>query len=356
MRTMCFYLLSILALCLTATACKKDNSGGGDESGTNSGAQPIACEAKAQDLSGDPGATHTVTCPSGCGDHNPAWGTDIYSDDSSICTAAIHAGLITPAGGGQVSVQIRPGQDAYAGTIRGPVRTQNWGRWERSFSVAAPGAEHPTIPEHPVYSCTGNAQGLDGNPGTTHTITCQPGCSPGTVWGTEVYTDDSAICTAAVHAGVIQAAAGGPVEVRIQPGRAAYTGSAGNGITTLDYPAWGRSFTVVAPGGTHPEPAEAAAISCVQNAQGLTGGTGTQLTVACPAGCGAAAAWGNDVYSDDSSVCTAAIHAGVIRAAAGGPVRVTIGGAQPSFPGSERNGVTTQSWAQWPRSFTVAAP
>ena len=43
---------------------------------------------------GDEGSIYLVNCPSGCAtDKGSVWGTGIYSYDSSICRAAIHAGV-----------------------------------------------------------------------------------------------------------------------------------------------------------------------------------------------------------------------------------------------------------------------
>ena len=66
-----------------------------------------------------------------------------------------------------------------------------------------------------------------------------------TVWGTEVYTDDSSICTAAVHAGAITVEDGGEVTIEITAGEDSYEGTEQNGIDSLDYGPWGGSFTIV---------------------------------------------------------------------------------------------------------------
>src|SRR6187549_915457 len=63
-----------------------------------------------------------------------------------------------------------------------------------------------------------------GQNGTRHTYRCPPGHPAGYVWGTDVYTDTSAICTAALHAGKL-AGAGGLVTIEIRPGQGSYTGS-----------------------------------------------------------------------------------------------------------------------------------
>ena len=65
------------------------------------------------------------------------------------------------------------------------------------------------------------------------------------VWGTEVYTDDSSICTAAVHVGAITIDDGGEVTIEITAGEDSYEGTEQNGIESLDYGPWGGSFIIV---------------------------------------------------------------------------------------------------------------
>ena len=62
-----------------------------------------------------------------------AWGTDTYTYDSSICTAAVHAGLITARNGGVVTIRIRPGASSYIGTTRNGVTTAGYGSYTGSF-------------------------------------------------------------------------------------------------------------------------------------------------------------------------------------------------------------------------------
>ena len=45
-----------------------------------------------------------------------SYGTDIYTDNSSVCAAAVHAGLITFNRGG--TIEIRLGQNSYQGSHR----------------------------------------------------------------------------------------------------------------------------------------------------------------------------------------------------------------------------------------------
>jgi hypothetical protein len=84
------------------------------------------------------------------------------------------------------------------------------------------------------------------------------------------------------------------------------------------------------------------------------GAPGTVFVLSCPPGGARSSVWGTDVYTDDSSICTAAVHAGVITFEAGGTFEMTILAGQTAYPGSERNGVTTSQWGSWDRSFAVA--
>lgn len=70
---------------------------------------------------------------------------------------------------------------------------------------------------------------------------------PGYIWGTAVYTDDSALATAAVHAGVLRNGETGVVKVTIMAGQGSYAGSQNNGISSYDFPGFPGSYQVSAP-------------------------------------------------------------------------------------------------------------
>ena len=72
--------------------------------------------------------------------------------------------------------------------------------------------------------------------------------SGGAIHGTDVYTDDSSVCLAGVHAGAISKS-GGTIEVEIKSGKSFYKGSTRNGVTSFDYPtSYDGSFSVSASG------------------------------------------------------------------------------------------------------------
>src|SRR5207249_1473748 len=72
------------------------------------------------------------------------------------------------------------------------------------------------------------------------------GKTDGTVYGSGVYTDDSVLAAAAVHAGILKAGQKGLVKVTILPGQAKYEGSSRNGVTSVNYMAWDGSFRIEA--------------------------------------------------------------------------------------------------------------
>jgi hypothetical protein len=67
----------------------------------------------------------------------------------------------------------------------------------------------------------------------------------GAVWGTGVYTSDSTLATAAVHAGVVQAGQIGVVKVRIVVPPPAFTGTTSNGVTTSDYGMFQGAYEII---------------------------------------------------------------------------------------------------------------
>ncbi len=66
----------------------------------------------------------------------------------------------------------------------------------------------------------------------------------GSIWGSEVYTSDSHLGAAAVHAGLLKPGEHGVVLVRILPGQKSYQGSTANGVSSNAYGPWSVSFTV----------------------------------------------------------------------------------------------------------------
>jgi hypothetical protein len=66
---------------------------------------------------------------------SPIWGDGVYTDDSAVAVAAVHAGLLKVGEIGVVRATIMPPQDRYEGTIRNGVQSQSFGRFEGSYRL-----------------------------------------------------------------------------------------------------------------------------------------------------------------------------------------------------------------------------
>ncbi len=315
----------------------------------------ITWDTGATDWRGQNGRALTFVCPAGGPAAPRLWGSDLYTDDSSICGAAAHAGVITRSDGGTVTIEIRPGAPAYSASTRHGVASGDWGAYDGSFAVVGGRAAGAGDPRQATWTTTATA--LRGRNGERFAFACPGGgTAPGPVWGTDLYTDDSSLCAAAVHAGLIGAAAGGTVTVEVRPGAASYRGSARNGVTSQDYGQFAGSFAVVK--GSDPAAATGTVVRADwgTTAAAYRGRNGVRVTFSCPPGGAPGSVWGTDLYTDDSSVCTAAAHAGVITAAKGGTVTVEVRPGAPSYVGTSRNGVDSRDYGAWSGSFALVPP
>ena len=86
-------------------------------------------------------------------------------------------------------------------------------------------------------------QDLCETPGTTYYFRVT-GAADGSVWGTDVYTGDSALAVAAVHAGAVRAGEAAVVRVTVMPPLAQYPGCVRNGTTSQSYGRFGTAYRV----------------------------------------------------------------------------------------------------------------
>jgi hypothetical protein len=102
--------------------------------------------------------------------------------------------------------------------------------------------------ELPIESLwVANAMGHRGLDGSSFDYDCSPNGPLGQIWGSDIYTDDSSVCTAGVHRGAITRESGGTVTVIIRPALASYEGTRRNGVTSEGYGPWEGSYEVVVP-------------------------------------------------------------------------------------------------------------
>jgi hypothetical protein len=221
--------------------------------GGASAADQTGWNTNAVSYRGQNGAQFTWDCPK-YGSIGAVYGTDVYTDDSSVCTAAVHAGVISLAGGGTVTIEIRPDAGSYTGTTRNRIKSNSYPAWQGSYVIVGAVPQDPGVAPVPVPAGT-NPWTLRANQyrafvGAQYQYDCTPKGKPAGVWGADTYTDDSSVCTAAVHAGLITLAKGGTVVIQMLDGQASYRKSTRNGIKTSAYGSWPGSFLIVnAPGG-----------------------------------------------------------------------------------------------------------
>lgn len=92
---------------------------------------------------GEIGDRFLFQCPPG-GRTTAIYGTDTYTDDSSACVAAVHAGLIGFDAGGAVTIELTLGLEAYVGSSRNGVDSNAWGSWPTAFVFVGGAGAVPT--------------------------------------------------------------------------------------------------------------------------------------------------------------------------------------------------------------------
>ena len=184
----------------------------------------------------------TYTCPKN-GTVGNVWGTDFYMSNSSICSAAVHAGAITAKDGGKFQIKIRPGEEFYNGTSRYGVTSNRYGQHKGSFMFANAVARSAPGEQVEIIEWNETASKLNGKLDQDFTYKCpQNGTVSSDVQGTDIYTSGSSICSAAVHAGVITARNGGKVRITIIQGENFYNPSKRNGVVSSRYESYPWSF------------------------------------------------------------------------------------------------------------------
>ncbi|MCZ6863296.1 MAG: LCCL domain-containing protein [Alphaproteobacteria bacterium] len=182
------------------------------------------------------------------------WGSGRYTTDSSVCRAALHAGVISRSGG-NVRIYAGRGCRRFDGSVRNGIRTGRWGAYGRTFAFRYP---LPLCAEN--IATGGEGEGGDDGGGGASLAACPRNmknrfmpagralrCScaayqmVGSVWGTRRYTADSSVCKAARHAGVI-GPNGGSVSVFKGGGCRRYLGTVRYGIRTGRWGAYRSSF------------------------------------------------------------------------------------------------------------------
>lgn len=172
------------------------------------------------------------------------WGSNAYTDDSSVNTAALHAGLVRPGETAEVAVIIRPGMEGYGGSESHGILSHSFGPFQGSFQLA-PAVQYPEVPY------LGDRRALRGNSDAYLSLNMLSGLAPlkpgvtlivpllgksgGPIFGTDQYASDGSLDAAAVHAGVLKEGEFGFVKIILAEGLESYAGSNRNNLESQPY-------------------------------------------------------------------------------------------------------------------------
>ncbi|PAA47432.1 hypothetical protein BOX15_Mlig028021g3 [Macrostomum lignano] len=326
------------------------------------------------------------------------WGTDIYTSDSRIGTAAVHAGLLRVGQTGYVRVRLLAGRNSYRGSTRHGVRTKKYGRWKLSYKfVGVSGSSSSTRVRSKTHKRTttkrivskGGCRRVKSLPKSKKSIgKCYElrvtGGTSGRIWGTDIYTSDSRIGTAAVHAGLLRVGQTGYVRVRLLAGRNSYRGSTRHGVRTKKYGRWKLSYKFVGVSGsssstrvrskTHKRTTTKRVVSkggkirrafyrpmlgrdgCSRlrrtpvNMQAYRRMVGTCFDLLIT-GTASGKLWGTDIYTGDSTLGMAAVHDGLLKVGQTKYLRLRVLPGRGSYSGSRQSGITSKNYRRWSLSY-----
>lgn len=200
-----------------------------------------------------------LTGDGSCRQNCTLWGDGIYTDDSFLAVAAVHAGVVAHGQTTVVAVEVLPGQSVYAGAVRHDVTSRGYGNWRRSFRFLDVQSEprkdtleDPTELAHAggvhipaLLDAPRDLTRVPGVPGdrVAYIVTgagpCRSRCL---IYGTGIYTDDSDLSLAAVHAGLLQPGERRDLAIEFLPGQSGYLGTTRHDVTSQTYGNWRRSF------------------------------------------------------------------------------------------------------------------
>uniref|UniRef100_A0A803J6S3 Cochlin n=1 Tax=Xenopus tropicalis TaxID=8364 RepID=A0A803J6S3_XENTR len=136
MKEKLFAVLLVLLLACMFASSKKNRK-------NKQHAPHIDCDIKAGKIVNP---EFLAKCPAGCQDgKHRVYGTDIYASFSSICTAAIHSGVIDN-NGGKIFIRKVAGQSGYKGSYSNGIRSLSLPRWKESFVIAGKGKKGVSYP------------------------------------------------------------------------------------------------------------------------------------------------------------------------------------------------------------------
>ena len=169
------------------------------------------------------------------------WGgqNNIYTDDSPLNVAAVHAGLVRPGETKAIKVTVMAGQSNYPSITRNGVTSIKYGSYDGSYTLSA-------VDQNVALVVPDNMKSFRGQNGRSFILRVT-GKTNGRIWGGQdnIYTDDSDISTAVVHAGILRAGQSGIVTIKVLAGQASYPSISRNGVNSSNYGKYDGSYQIV---------------------------------------------------------------------------------------------------------------
>jgi len=205
----------------------------------------LECSTNLKDkrFNGGVGRIFRARCPSCLSEKKPVYGSFIYHPLSSICKAATHAGSLIDNKGGYIMIEIVSGKKIYNGSIG------HDGSNSATFAASPISFKTRQGTSPTEISCTDSPNKdpfANGRLGQKYVVICPKNCSSKivSIFGSEVYTDTSAICVSAIHAGVLNDL-GGEIEFLIDGPQTFYKGTKSFGVISKSENSYIRSFKFV---------------------------------------------------------------------------------------------------------------
>ena len=177
------------------------------------------------------------------------------------------------------------------------------------------------------------------------------GSVEGDVYGDGIYTTDSPLGTAAVHAGAVAPGETRPVLIELLGPQQSFKAATRNGVVSYEYGPWDNSFRFVDTTAAQKPlklPGPPVADPGTLMSFGAQPDTLVSFNIV---GAESGAVYGDGVYTGDSVIARAAVHAGLVAPGQSTVVTIRVLGPQASFAGSERNGVSTLPWGPFELAF-----
>ena len=187
------------------------------------------------------------------------YGSDIYTDDSDLSTAAVHVGPLKVGEKGVVKVTILPGQPSHSSSTRNGITSSAWSQYPGSYKLEPiPGGSRAVASSSTARPDPGSMWSYEKHVGQSFEFQVTGSTSGGSIWGTGIYTGDSRLSVAAVHAGLLRDGESGVVKVTILAGDSRYLGSLRNGISSYDYGTYPFGYRIDSIATTSPRPSTVA--------------------------------------------------------------------------------------------------